>query len=158
MQPNRCLLSTLRICYGRNIAAIQHSAPLPQSGDLQSIYITNMEKDCLPRPVATRQGSMILNWKRVDLDGIQGRNSLWWRWWETGTGCPQKLWVPHHWHFSRPGWTRLSATWSSERHPCPWQTGWTRCSLKVPSDPNHSVTLWFSFRPHAPRLKATPGH
>uniref|UniRef100_A0A672TPD8 Uncharacterized protein n=1 Tax=Strigops habroptila TaxID=2489341 RepID=A0A672TPD8_STRHB len=26
---------------------------------------------------------------------------------ETGTGCPEKLWLPHPWQCSRPGWTGL---------------------------------------------------
>lgn len=25
-------------------------------------------------------------------------------WWDTGTGCPKKLWMPHSWKQSRPGW------------------------------------------------------
>jgi len=29
----------------------------------------------------------------------------------------------------------------SKRCPCPWQGGWTRQSLKVPSNPNHSMVL-----------------
>uniref|UniRef100_A0A672U6S9 EGF-like domain-containing protein n=1 Tax=Strigops habroptila TaxID=2489341 RepID=A0A672U6S9_STRHB len=39
-----------------------------------------------------------------------------------GTGCPEKLWLPHPWQCSRPGWTQgLGATCSSGRCPCPWQ-------------------------------------
>lgn len=33
-----------------------------------------------------------------------GRSSLLRLWWGTGAGCLQKLWVPHHWKYSRPGW------------------------------------------------------
>ncbi|GAB0188207.1 hypothetical protein GRJ2_001286000 [Grus japonensis] len=42
----------------------------------------------------------------------------------TGTGCPQKLWMPPPWKCSRPGRMRLWATWSSGGCPCPWQRGW----------------------------------
>lgn len=34
-------------------------------------------------------------------------------------------------------------TWLSERCPCPWQWGWTRWSLKTPSNLNHSLIPWF---------------
>lgn len=33
-----------------------------------------------------------------------GRCSLLRIWWGTGAGCLQKLWVPHLWECSRPGW------------------------------------------------------
>ena len=52
------------------------------------------------------------------------KNSLPWGWWGTGTGCPEKLWMPPHWQCSRPGWMGLWATWSGGRCPCPWQGGW----------------------------------
>ncbi|KFU98841.1 U5 small nuclear ribonucleoprotein 200 kDa helicase, partial [Tauraco erythrolophus] len=35
--------------------------------------------------------------------------------------CPEKLWLPHPWQCSRPGWMGLWATWCSGRCPCPWQ-------------------------------------
>ena len=37
----------------------------------------------------------------------------------------------------------LWATWSSGRCPCPWQGGWSEMIFKVPSNPAHSVILWF---------------
>ena len=46
------------------------------------------------------------------------------RWWDTGTGCPEKLWMPPPWQSWRPGWMGLWATWSSGRCPCPWQGDW----------------------------------
>ena len=55
---------------------------------------------------------------------LEERNSLLWGWWGTGTGCPEKLWMPPPWACSSPGWTGLWATWSSGRCPCPWQGGW----------------------------------
>ena len=64
-------------------------------------------------------------------------------WWGTGPGCPEKLWMPHPLMCSMPGWSALWATWSSGRCPCPWQEGWTRWSLKVPSNPKQSMILWW---------------
>uniref|UniRef100_A0A8B9GHS6 ADAM metallopeptidase domain 8 n=1 Tax=Amazona collaria TaxID=241587 RepID=A0A8B9GHS6_9PSIT len=55
-----------------------------------------------------------------------------------GTGCPEKLWLPHPWQCSRPGWTQgLGAPCSSGRCPCPWN--WV--SFEVRSDPTQSGTL-----------------
>jgi len=34
-------------------------------------------------------------------------------WWHTGKGCPRRLWMPHPWRHSRPGWMWLWAAWSS---------------------------------------------
>jgi len=45
------------------------------------------------------------------------------RWWNPGTGCPERWSMPHPWEHSRPGWTGLWATWSSWRCPCSWQGG-----------------------------------
>ena len=44
---------------------------------------------------------------------------------------------------SRSGWTGLWATWSSWRWPCLLQGEWTTWPLKVPSNPKHSMVLWF---------------
>jgi len=44
------------------------------------------------------------------------------------TVATEKLWMPHPWKCSRPGWMGLWATWSAERCPCSWQgfgTGWS---------------------------------
>ena len=49
---------------------------------------------------------------------------LQWGGWGTGTGCPERLWLPLPWQCSRPGWMGLWATWSGGRCPCPWQGGW----------------------------------
>jgi len=66
-----------------------------------------------------------------------------WGWWNTGTGCPEKFWMSCHWNCSGPGWMGLWATWCSERCPCSWQGGWSKWSLKVPSNPNHCMISWF---------------
>lgn len=39
--------------------------------------------------------------------------------WDTETGCPGKLWVPHPWKCWRPLWIGLWATWFHGRYPCP---------------------------------------
>ena len=44
-----------------------------------------------------------------------------WGWWDTGTGCPVKLWMPPPWKHSRPGWVGLWATWSRGRCPSHFQ-------------------------------------
>ena len=60
--------------------------------------------------------------------------------WGTGTGSPEKLWLPRPWKCSGLGWMGLWATWSSGRCPCPWQGLGTRWSLKsLPTQP----ILWF---------------
>jgi len=35
-----------------------------------------------------------------------------------GTGCPEKLWMPHPWRCSRPGWMGPWAAWSGEMYFC----------------------------------------
>jgi len=55
---------------------------------------------------------------------VLGRNSSPWGWWNTGTGCPEKLWLPPPWKCPRPGWMELWATWSSEGCPFSWQGAW----------------------------------
>jgi len=39
--------------------------------------------------------------------------------------------------------TGLGAPWAGGRGPCPWQRGWNEMVYKVPSNPNHSVILWY---------------
>ena len=45
-------------------------------------------------------------------------------WWRTGTGCPRRLWMPHPWMHSRPGWMWLWAAWSGGWRPRLLQGGW----------------------------------
>ena len=61
----------------------------------------------------------------------------------TGTGCPEKLWLPPPWQCSRTGWMGLGAVWCSGGCPCWWQGGWNQMIFKVPSNPYRSVFLWF---------------
>ena len=49
------------------------------------------------------------------------------RWWGAGTGCLEKLWVPHTWRCSRPGWMEPWAAWSCA---CPWQSVETTWPLR----------------------------
>ena len=43
------------------------------------------------------------------------------------TGCPERLWMPHPWRHSRPGWMGPWAAWSSIKcggwWPCLWWAG-----------------------------------
>ena len=75
--------------------------------------------------------------KRLDTRKIFLR----WGWRNTATGCPERWSMPHPWEHSGPGWMELWATWSGGRGPCPWQGGWTRRPLKVPSNPSHRMVL-----------------
>jgi len=79
------------------------------------------------------------------------KSSLLERWWDAGTGCPERLWMPRPWRCSRPGWMGPWATWSRK-----WG-GWWPClagGLEIhdpwgPFQPRpfcDSVILpWFSF-------------
>ena len=52
----------------------------------------------------------------IALSSLQGE------WWGAGTGCPERLWMPHPWRCSRPGWMGPWAAWSSKWGgwwPCP---------------------------------------
>lgn len=52
----------------------------------------------------------VLNWKWADFNKVLGRNFLLWGWWDTGTGCPEELRMPHPWKCSR---LRLDGTLSN---------------------------------------------
>ena len=60
-------------------------------------------------------------------------------WWGTGTGCPQKWWMPHPRRHSRSGWMGLWALWSSFWCPRSSQGSWIRRPLRVPSNSNGSL-------------------
>ena len=63
-------------------------------------------------------------------------------WWHNGTGCPGRLWMPHPWRHSRPGWMWLWAAWSGGWQPCLWQGGWNSITFEVLFNPGHSVILY----------------
>ena len=50
--------------------------------------------------------------------------------------CPERLWMPHPWRCSGPGWMGPWAAWSSIRYggwwPCMRQGGWSFMILEVP--------------------------
>lgn len=45
-----------------------------------------------------------------------------------GTGCPEKLWMPHCWSRLSPRWMATQAAWSSVQssslQACLWWRGW----------------------------------
>ena len=49
------------------------------------------------------------------------------------------------------------ATWFRGRCPCSWQGGWKQMIFKVPSNPNHSMILWFYERRQPPTRGADTG-
>jgi len=56
------------------------------------------------------------------------------------TGCPRRLWMPHPWRHSRPGWMWLWAACSGGWQPCMKQgveTGWCLRSSST------QAVLWF---------------
>lgn len=84
---------------------------------IKGAYMKGRDKH-LPRPLATGQRIMVLNWEGLGL-GWTWRDSLLWGWWGTGRGCSGKLWMPCLWKCSIPGCMGLWATWSSARcHGC----------------------------------------
>ena len=109
------------------------------------------------------QGEVVLSWGREDLGWLSRGSSLLWEWWGAGTGCPERLWMPHPWRCSRPAWMGAWAAWSSIKWggwwPCLWWGSWRFMILEVPSNPGHSVILWFTvngylcakYRRHCPR-------
>jgi len=56
---------------------------------------------------------------------------------------PERLWMPHPWRCSRPGWMGPWAAWAGMKWggwwPCLQQRGWSFVILEVPSNPSHSV-------------------
>jgi len=90
------------------------------------------------------QGEMVFSWRREDLGWISGGSSLLWEWWGAGTGCPERLWMPHPWRCSRPGWMGPWTAWSSIKcggwWPCLWRGIGAWWSLR--SLPTQAI-LWF---------------
>lgn len=70
------------------------------------------------------------------------KSFLQWGLWNTGTGCPEKWWMPHPQKGSRPRWMGLWATWLVEDAPEHCRGVQIRGPLKVPSNPKHPVALW----------------
>jgi len=56
--------------------------------------------------------------------------------------CPEKLWVPHPWRYSGPGWLDEalgSLMWWAAA--LPMAEGWGWMGFKAPSKPNHFMIL-----------------
>ena len=71
-----------------------------------------------------------------------GENSLLRGWWGSGTGCPEKLWMPHPLRCWRPCWMGPWAASSAEWQPFPQQGHGTKWSLRfLPSQ----AILWFYY-------------
>lgn len=73
----------------------------------------------------TRSDGFKLNEGKFRLD-IR-RCFSWGGWWDVGTLCPEKLWMPHRWKCLKSCWMGLWATWSglsatrsSQKHLFPW--------------------------------------
>lgn len=97
-----------------------------------------------PRVCSDRTRAMALNWKRVHLDELLGRNS--WGWWGTGRFLGGVVDASSLEVFK----ARLDgiwASWSSERHPSPWSGVWNRMVFMVPFNPNNFKILWFPLMP-----------
>jgi len=66
--------------------------------------------------------------------------------WGAGTGCPERLWMPHLWRCSKQSWMEpwgtWPSTWFSGGQSCLWQVGWNVMILELSSNPGHSVILW----------------
>ena len=58
-----------------------------------NLVFRKAEEGLFIRAGSNRTRETFLNWKRVDLDWILGRNYLLWEWWDTGTGYPVRLWI-----------------------------------------------------------------
>ena len=94
------------------------------------------------------QGEMVLSWRREDLGWTSGGSSLLWEWWGAGTAAQRGCGCPvHPWRCSRPGWLGPWAAWAGitcgDWWPCLWWGGWSFVILEVPSNPGHSVVLWY---------------
>ena len=86
------------------------------------------------------------DWTRDSGHRMEHRK-LQWEWWGAGTGCPESLWMPGPQRCTRPCWMGSWAAWSSIKcadcWPCLWQGVWRFMIFEVPSNPGHSLILWW---------------
>jgi len=61
----------------------------------------------------------------------------------TGTGCPERCWMPHPWRHSHSGWMGPWPTWCSCRCACSVQGSWTRWPVRVYCNSNDYMILWY---------------
>ena len=75
---------------------------------------------CLRGWTVIGQEGMVLYWDgrfRLDIRRKFSTQRVMTHW----TGCPRRLWMPHPWRHSRPGWMWLWAAWSAGWRPCTQQ-------------------------------------
>jgi len=84
------------------------------------------------------------NWNTGSSVQTQGRTSLLWEWWSTGTGCSGRLWSLLLWRYSRLVWNSRPAYATYCRKPV-LAGGWTWWCLEVPFNPYKSEIIWFCF-------------
>ena len=121
----------------RRQVTLCHSSALNRESNLQpKSSIIEREYLCwlLGSVTCATPGS---NWSIGSSIWTWGRTSSLWGWRSTGTGWPGRLWSLLLWRYSRPTWTRSCAACSG------WQGDWTGWPTEVPSNPYHSVILWF---------------
>jgi len=99
---------------------------------LQVTRVTVVTSISLEHAARWSTGSSVWTW---------GRTSSLWGWRSPGTGRPGRLWILLLWRYSKPAWTRSCAACC--RWSCFSSGGWTRWPTEVPSNPQHSVILWF---------------
>lgn len=116
--------------WGDHIAAFQY---------IKEAYKKDGDRH-LPGPVAAEQGATVLNWKRLCLNWIQGRNFLLWGGWDTETGCPEKLWMCHYWKCSKSCWWSFGQA-DLVKDVAAHGRGLDYVILKGPSDPSNSMVL-----------------
>ena len=81
-------------------------------------HINSRGNGCLRGWIVIGQGGMVLNWDKGGLGWILERSFSHRGWWRTGTDFPRRLWMPHPWRHSRPGWMWFWAAWFSGWRPC----------------------------------------
>ena len=109
------------------------------------VGVKRMEPDSFQWCPVRGQGATGTNWRSGSSVWTWGRPTLLWVWQSTGTGCPEVWWILFPWRYSRPNWMQSCAACS--RWPCFGSRGWTRCFPEVPSNPYHSMILWFIAKP-----------
>lgn len=79
-------------------------------------------------------------WERGSIYPQYKEKVITWGWWNTGTGCPERWWIPLPWKHLRSDWTGSWVTSSSWRGPYSLQGNWADLS-KILSNPNYSILL-----------------
>ena len=108
--------------------------------NISRVGVRRMGPDSFQWCPVTGQGATGTNWSIGSSIWIWGRTSSLWGWRSTGTGCPEELWNLLLWrHQNPPGCGPVQLTAGDPA----LSGGWTRWSPEVPSNPYHSMILWF---------------